>query len=485
MPGVVHLCGMPVTFTSHGAAGTVTGSKHLLTVQRTDGTTTRILLDCGMFQGEAVRDERHDPNRSFGFEPAEVDVVVLSHAHIDHSGLLPRLVNEGYRGPIWSTPATRDLCAIMLADSAHIQEYDHQYDLKRARKRGREPEFDEPLYDKDDVAPTLERFSTVVYGKRQEIAHGVELHFTDAGHILGSAAVHLTIDDGERVLRISFTGDVGRYVDRLLPAPEDFPQADVIVCESTYGDRDHAAVAEAEEELLRHVQHVCVTDQGKLIIPAFSIGKTQEILYTLNTLSNEGRLPRIPVFVDSPLAISATDIARQYSDLLRPEVRAELERDPDLFSFPGVEFIRSPERSKQLNGQQGPCIIVAASGMMEAGRVRHHLRNCLPDARNGVLAVGFCAPGTLGARLLDGASEVSIFGDVVPVRAQILRMGFYSAHGDRGELLRYLSCQHPTEVRRLLLVHGVDEARTSLRERFLEAGFRTVDLPRKARPIEL
>lgn len=476
---------MPITLTSHGAAGTVTGSKHLLILTRTDGSTSRILLDCGMFQGEAVRDERRDPNRSFGFDPAEVDVVVLSHAHIDHSGLLPRLVNEGFQGPIWSTPATRDLCAIMLADSAHIQEYDHQYELKRARKRGREPEFDEPLYDKDDVAPTLERFSALVYGEHREIVPGVDLHFTDTGHILGSAAVHLLIDDGERRLRLSFTGDVGRYVERLLPEPEPFPQADVIICESTYGDSDHAPVAEAEDELLRHVLQVCVEDKGKLIIPAFSIGKTQEILYTLNSLSNDGRLPRIPVFVDSPLAISATDISRQYSDLLRPEVRAELERDPDLFSFPGVEFVRSPDRSKQLNGQHGPCIIVAASGMMEAGRVRHHLRNCLPDGRNGVLTVGFCAPGTLGARLLEGATEVSLFGDVIPVRARIMRMEFYSAHADRNELVRYLSCQHAPSVKRLLLVHGVDDALEGLQQRLSSAGFRVVDIVRKGRPIEL
>ena len=476
---------MPVTLTSHGAAGTVTGSKHLLTVQRADGSNSRILLDCGMFQGEAVRDERHDPNRTFGFDPAEVDVVVLSHAHIDHSGLLPRLVNEGYQGPIWSTPATRDLCAIMLADSAHIQEYDHQYDLKRARKRGREPEFDEPLYDKDDVAPTLERFSTLAYGEHRTIAPGVELHFTDAGHILGSAAIHLRIDDGQRRLNLSFTGDVGRYVERLLPEPEPFPQADVILCECTYGDRDHAPVAEAEDELLRHVIQVCVEDRGKLIIPAFSIGKTQEILYTLNSLSNDGRLPRIPVFVDSPLAISATDIARHYNTLLRPAVRAELERDPDLFSFPGVEFVRSPDRSKQLNGQHGPCIIVAASGMMEAGRVRHHLRNCLPDGRNGVLTVGFCAPGTLGARLLEGATEVSLFGDVIPVRARILRMEFYSAHADRNELVRYLSCQQAAKVDRVLLVHGVDNAMEGMRERLSGAGFRRVEIARRGRSITL
>ena len=470
---------MSISLTSHGAAGTVTGSKHLLELTRTDGSTTRVLLDCGMFQGEAVYKAKGDPNRSFGFEPKDIDVLVLSHAHIDHSGLVPRLVAEGFGGPIWSTPATRDLCAIMLADSAHIQEYDHAFDLKRARKRGREPEELEPLYTVDDVQPAMELFQTADYGEVVTIAPGITLTYTDAGHILGSAAVHLSIDDGERVLQLTFTGDVGRYVDRLLPQPVVFRQADVIICESTYGDRDHADVAEAEAELLRHVDEVCVKRGGRLIIPAFSIGKTQEILYTLNTLSNEGRLPRIPVFVDSPLAISATDIVRHYSTLFKPSVQEELAKDPDLFNFPGVEFVRSPDRSKQLNSMTKPFIIIAASGMMEAGRVRHHLRNCLPDRANGVLAVGFCAPGTLGAELIAGAREVRIFGDQVPVRASVNKMEFYSAHADRGELVRYLSCQDVTKVKRVFLVHGVDRSFLALKERLMGAGFRDIAIPRK------
>lgn len=476
---------MPITLISYGAAGTVTGSKHLLHVTRRDGSSTRLLLDCGMFQGEALRGERSDPNRNFGFDPKDIDVLVLSHAHIDHSGLVPRLVAEGFKGPIWSTPATRDLCAIMLEDSARIQEYDFAYDLKRAKKRGREPEESEPLYTVDDVRPAMELFNTVGYDQATEIAAGVSLIYTDTGHILGSAAVHLVIDDGERVLRLTFTGDVGRYVDRLLPIPANFPQADVIICESTYGDRDHAPVAEAEEELLRHVTEVCVRRGGKLIIPAFSIGKTQEILYTLNTLSNEGRLPRIPVFVDSPLAISATDIVRHHSNLFKEEVRKELMKDPDLFSFPGVEFVRSPDRSKQLNESKKACIVIAASGMMEAGRVRHHLIHSLPDPANGVLAVGFCAPGTLGDELLDGAKEVRIFYDRVPVRASVNKMEFFSAHADRGELVRYLSCQDPTKVERLFLVHGVERSLLALKGLLSEKGFRDIAIPRKGEAFPL
>lgn len=475
---------MSIHITFHGAAGTVTGSKHLLEVGRPDGTTTRILLDCGMFQGEALRDGDDGPNRRFGFDPATIDLVVLSHAHIDHSGLLPRLVVEGFAGPIWSTPATEDLCGIMLLDSAHIQEYDHQWEVKKARMKGR-PLEEGPLYRVADVEPTMARFRQAAYGEPVMIAEGVELTFTDTGHILGSAAVQLRINDGARTLRLAFTGDVGRYVDRLMPDPAPFPQADVLICESTYGDRDHGPLAEAEAELLRHVTDVCVTNGGRLIIPAFSVGKTQELLYTLNSLSNDGLLPRIPVFVDSPLAISATDISRKHAMLFREGVRAELEHDPDLFSFPGVEFLRTPESSKELNGRKGPCIIISASGMMEAGRVRHHLLHALPDPRNAVLVVGFCAPGTLGGRLLDGAEEVGLFGERVPVKARILRMDFYSAHADRGELLRYLGCQRPAAVHRTFLVHGVDEAREGLGRLLTDAGFQHIQLPHRGERFAL
>ncbi|MBL7956461.1 MAG: MBL fold metallo-hydrolase [Flavobacteriales bacterium] len=469
-----------ITLTFHGAAGTVTGSKHLVELKRADGSVFRLLLDCGMFQGEALRDgSGKDRNRRFGFNPKSIDALVLSHAHIDHSGLIPRLVKEGFEGTVWCTPATRDLCAIMLEDSARIQEFDFAFDLKRAARQGREPQEKEPLYTVDDVKAAMPLFQTIDYGERFQLTEGIELTFTDAGHILGSAAVHLALDDGERAVRLSFTGDVGRYVDRLLPEPMPFPQADYLICESTYGDRDHAPIAEAEEELLRHVHAVCVEQGGRLIIPAFSIGKTQEILYTLNSLSNAGRLPRVPVFVDSPLAISATEISRRYAELFREAVRAELRRDPDLFSFHGVEFVRSPERSKQLNGMKRPCIVIAASGMMEAGRVRHHLLHALPDAANGVLAVGFCAHGTLGAELLDGAQQVRIFGERVPVRAGIRRMEFYSAHGDRNEVMRYLGCQDPAQVKRVFLVHGEDGPRAALKELVVKAGFPDAHLPKR------
>ncbi|MBL7984245.1 MAG: MBL fold metallo-hydrolase [Flavobacteriales bacterium] len=468
---------MSISITFHGAAGMVTGSKHLLEITRGEDPTLRLLLDCGMFQGEGPRSD--EKNRRFGFDPTTIDAIVLSHAHIDHSGLLPRLVREGYRGPIHATPPTRDLCAVMLADSAHIQEMDLEFDLKRARRQGRAPKEIEPLYAIGDVAPTMELFETLRYGVAKEILPGVKLVFTDAGHILGSACVHLDIDTADGVHRLTFSGDVGRYVDRLLPDPEPFRQADTIICESTYGDRDHAAVEVARDELLAHVREVCVERKGKLIIPAFSIGKTQEVLHTLNKLYNEGRLPRVPVIVDSPLSINATAIYREHASLLQEDVRAELTDDPDLFGFRGVEFVRDAARSKQLNERQEPCIVIAASGMMEAGRIRHHLFHGLPNERNAVLIIGFCAPGTLGADIMEKPEHVQIFGERVPVRAEILRMESYSAHADRGELSRWIRCQDPASVSRLFLVHGIQSSLTGLRERFQQEGFARIDIPQQ------
>ena len=477
---------MAISITSHGAAGTVTGSKHLVEVEHRKGGKTRILLDCGMFQGEGLAAGKgRDPNRHFGFDPRSIDIVVLSHAHIDHSGLLPRLVAEGFRGKIWATPATRDLCAIMLEDSARIQEYDFQYDERHAAKSGKRDRPEDPLYKVEDVPPTMELFFGAVYGEEVELVEGIKLRFTEVGHILGSAAVHLTIDDGEQQLQLAFTGDVGRYSDRLLPDPVRFPQADVILCECTYGDRDHVSINEAEVQLLEHVKRVCVDRNGRLIIPAFSVGKTQELLYTLNALSNAGNLPRIPVFVDSPLAISATNIVAGHSNLFRGTVREELHQDPDLFSFPGVEYVRSADRSRQLNSKEGPCIIISASGMMEAGRVRHHLFHSLPNASDAVLIVGFCPPGTIGAALLEGAKEVRVLGRSVEVNAEILRMDHYSAHADRTELIRYLNCQDASAVKKLILVHGIPKAANSFKEMCEIHGFPDVHIARKGETIQL
>jgi metallo-beta-lactamase family protein len=475
---------MSISITFHGAAGMVTGSKHLLEIPDIKtGKVRRLLLDCGMFQGEGPQSD--EKNRRFGFDPKSIDVLVLSHAHIDHSGLIPRLVREGFKGPIYATPATYDLCTIMLEDSARIQEMDFEQDIRRARKRGHAPREIEPLYTVGDVAPALALFQGVDYHEPFEVLPGVKLTFTDAGHILGSACVHLAIDTSDGTRHITFSGDVGRYVDRLLPDPEVFPQADVIICESTYGDRDHPPIEIVRDELLNHIREVCVERKGELMIPAFSIGKTQELLHSLNALYNEGRLPRIPVIVDSPLSINATGIYRKYSNLLQDDVHAELEKDPDLFGFRGVEFVREAERSKQLNERQEPCIIIAASGMMEAGRIRHHLKHGLPNERNAVLMVGFSAPGTLGAELMEHPDHVEIFGERVQVRATILRMESLSAHADRGELCRWIGCQDPKKVQRTFLVHGIQQSFTGLRDRYTAMGFARIDIPRQGERFEL
>lgn len=466
---------MSISITFHGAARMVTGSKHLLQVN-----DHRVLLDCGMFQGEGEESDRK--NRHFGFAPHAIDAVVLSHAHIDHSGLLPRLVAEGFEGIILCTPATRDLCAVMLADSARIQESDHERDVRHADKGEKVPP---PLYTEADVAPMMKRFVDIPYGTPYEVVPGVTVTFTDAGHILGSAVVNIVADDGERSRRILFSGDVGRYADRILPFPAVPPQADVVICESTYGDREHAAMQDAEEALWYQVHHTCVEKKGKLIIPAFSVGKTQEVLYTLNELSNAGRLPRIPVYVDSPLGIEATKVVKAHSDLFSEKVRAELANDPDLFSFLGVEYVKNSERSKQLNDTQEPCIVISASGMMEAGRIRHHLRHSLDNPRNTILAVGFCAPGTLGDRILRGDERVFIFGQPVEVKAEVVKIGFYSAHADRKELVRFLKSQDPAKVEHLFLVHGVEQVQERLREKLLAEGFRNVAIPAQGTRVEL
>jgi metallo-beta-lactamase family protein len=470
---------MPITITFHGAAGMVTGSKHLLDLP--DGK--RLLLDCGMFQGEGPASDAL--NRRFGFDPATIDALVLSHAHIDHSGLIPRLVAEGFRGPIYATEATRDLCEILLADSAFIQENDFRYDAKRAKKQGRAMTEIGPLYTTSDVDTAISLFRFVPYDTPVEVLPNVELTFIDAGHILGSASVHLTVKGREGIRRISFSGDVGRYVKRLVESPKPFPQADVIICESTYGDRDHPAPGKDKEELLGYVRRVCVERQGRLIIPAFSVGRTQEILYELNKFFNAGTLPRVPVFVDSPLSINATGIYRKHSILLRPEIRKELEADPDLFGFPGVEFIREASRSKELNTRKGASITIAASGMMDAGRIRHHLFHGLSDPANAVLIVGFCAPGTFGAELLERPDKVRMYGEEVAVRAEILTMESYSAHADRNELLRWIGCQDPSLVRQVFLVHGADHALAGLRELYLEHGFTRVQVPKQGQHFEI
>lgn len=458
---------MKITF--HGAAGQVTGSKHLITLK--SGKT--VLLDCGFFQGRGS--ESHRMNRSFPFEPSSIDYLVLSHAHIDHSGNIPGLVKHGFKGRIICTPATLDLARIMLYDSAYIQEQDVMYVNKRRLREGLEPYS--PLYTKEDAEKCIEYFEAVPYDKPFAIDEEVEVLFTDAGHILGSAAVNLTISEGSKKKRICFTGDIGRYINKILKRPQPFPQADTIICESTYGDRLHETVDKANETLIQAVMETCVVKKGKLIIPSFSIGKTQELVYALNKLEYSGKLPKVKVFVDSPLAVNATEIFRNHTYCFSDTVTEFMKKDPDPFGFNGLEYVREVQQSKAINDLQEPCIIISASGMADAGRIKHHLINNISDQRNSILFIGYCEPSSLGGRILRGDSIVSIFKQDFHVKADIYRIDFFSAHADYNEILQFLSCQDPQLVEHFFLVHGDKDALNQMQERLYDKGFNNVVIP--------
>jgi metallo-beta-lactamase family protein len=466
---------MQISF--HGAAGTVTGSKHLITLK--DGR--KILLDCGLFQGHGV--DADVLNRHWGFDPRTVDYLVLSHAHIDHSGLIPKLVKDGFRGKIIATPATFDLCEIMLNDSAHIQEDDVFYLNKRRKRQGKQ--LLEPLYETKDVQPALDKFYLVKYNEPYEIDKGIEVLFTDAGHILGSAAVSLTIHDFNNTYKICFTGDIGRYNNKILRDPQPFPQADYIICESTYGDMLHEPTTLTDTRLLQIVKHTCVEKKGKLIIPAFSVGRTQEIVNMLNNLQFENKLPAMKVYVDSPLSTDATEIYRKHSHCFNDDVKEYMENDPTPFGFKNLQYITDVEESKGLNLKKEPCIIISASGMMEAGRIKHHIRNNVTDADNTILIVGWCGPGTLGRKLLRGDKVVKIFGEEYPVNAEVVVMNEFSAHGDYNEMLRFLSCQDALKVKKMFLVHGDDDVLPKWKEKLQASGYTNIITPELHETVEI
>lgn len=429
-----------------GAAQEVTGSKHLITLK--DGK--QILLDCGMFQGRGK--ESAQRNRHLGFDPISVNYLILSHAHIDHSGLIPLLVKQGFKGKIFCTKATYDLCSIMLADSAHIQQYDAEYLNKKREAEGKE--LIKPLYDMDDVNRCLQLFITLDYNKKHQIDDELELLFTDAGHILGAAVVNLSITENNQVHRLAFSGDIGRYINKILRFPQAFPQADTIICESTYGDRLHESVKEAKEKLKEIVEETCYKNRGKLIIPAFSIGKTQELVFMLNKLGINKGAEKIKVFVDSPLAISATEIMKDHVECFGEATKRFMRKGADPFGFDQLYYVREAELSKMINSLDEPCIIISASGMADAGRIKHHIANGVEEEKNTILIIGYSEPSSLSGRLQSGAKEVSIFGIPHKVKARVASIDFFSAHADYQELLRFLSCQNPLEVKNFFLVHG-------------------------------
>ncbi len=452
-----------------GAAKEVTGSKHLITTRN----GKRLLLDCGMYQGKGL--ETDEMNRNLGFNPEEIDHIILSHAHIDHSGLIPYVFKQGFNGSIVCTNATRDLCSIMLADSGHIQEYDTYTFNKKRAKKGLPPV--EPIYTRMDALRCMGLFIGVPYNRKFRIDENITVSFTHTGHLLGGGVVNIEITEGDRIHKLAYTGDIGRPQNRILISPKPFPQADILITESTYGDRLHEDNVNAEKELLGIINNTCVEKGGKLIIPSFSIGRTQEIVYTLNNFYNDKKLPRINIYVDSPLAVNATEIFRLHPECFNSNIIEMMENDPDPFGFNSLFYIKRVEDSKELNTKKEPMVIISASGMMEAGRVKHHLANNISDPANTVLAVGYCAPRTLGARLLRGEKEVSIHGTRYEVKADIRRIDSYSGHGDYEEMAEFLACQNPTRINHTFLVHGEEEAQSKYKVYLEGRGFRNINIP--------
>jgi metallo-beta-lactamase family protein len=458
-----------------GAAGTVTGSKHLLETNK----GLNILLDCGLYQGKESGSGRE--NRHFGFDPKAIDMVFLSHAHIDHSGLLPRLVKEGFNGKIYCTEPTRALCEIMLADSAHIQQADFSYQSKKAISQ----EDNEPLYTFEDVAKTMDLFEPLAYDEWLTIHEDVTVMFTYIGHILGSACVNLRVREGKKTHRIAYTGDIGRTDQQIIRGREPFPQAEVVLCESTYGNRLHDDQQISEQQLLKIVNETCVEKRGKLIIPSFSLGRTQEIVHSLDRLETAGKLPAIKVFVDSPLSTNATEIVRSFPEQFNERLQKYMEKDTNPFGFSRLYYVRDVKYSKLINTLKEPCIIISASGMAEAGRILHHLANNIEDKNNTILFVGYCEPGTLGGRLRAGAEKVHIYGVEHQVKAKIEIMDSYSAHGDYKEMIEYLSCQQPHLIKNLFLVHGRNDVQQEFKSHLEQAGFHHISIPKKGDVVEL
>jgi metallo-beta-lactamase family protein len=453
----------------HGAARTVTGSKHLITLKN----GKKILLDCGMFQG--MGKETDMLNRDFGFDPKEVDVMILSHAHIDHSGLIPKLVKDGFNGNIFCTPATKDLTEVLLEDSAEIQEDEIKYQNKRRASDGLP--YLKPLYTAEDAKQANTHFVQKEYGQWFDVIEDVQALFTDAGHIIGSACVHVKIKENGKETAISFSGDVGRYRDVILKSPENFPQADYIIIESTYGNSLHDVNTTTPDLILRWIEKACIQKRGKLIIPAFSVGRTQEILFGLNQLELENRLPDLDYYVDSPLSVEATEIVKRYPDYFNKTIQKILKSDNDPFGFKGLKFIKNVEQSKLLNFQNGPFVIISASGMADAGRVKHHISNNIENSHNTILLTGYCEPHSVGGRLMNGDKEIKIFGVDHQVNAEIGSIRSMSAHGDYEDLSQWLACQDKKKVKRLFLVHGEYEVQQDFKQRLVKKGFADVEIP--------
>jgi metallo-beta-lactamase family protein len=451
-----------------GAAQTVTGAQILLGVNG-----RKILLECGLFQGR--RQESYDRNQKFLFDPSTLDTVILSHAHIDHSGNIPNLVKHGYKGSIYATPATVDLCKIMLRDSAYLQMKDVEWVNKR-RRNSHLPAI-KPLYTLADVEASLDAFAGIDYDRPFSIAPGVEAMFREAGHILGSAGIHLEIKEGERIYRLGFSGDIGRPDMPMTRDPNVLRELDILIMESTYGNRLHSSYADVEEELAEAVRKTAAGG-GKVIIPSFAVGRTQHLVYVFHKLFDENRIPDMPIYVDSPLACDATDIFKKYPQYLDREAkRIFLVNNETPFEFPRLTYVHTVEESKKLNDLKFPHVIISGSGMCEGGRILHHLRNNVEDPRNLVIFVGYAAKETLARKIMDGRKTVKIFGEEHAVKCSVKLMDAFSAHADHRDLIHYIDLNSPKRLKHLFLIHGEPEQAIPLRDAFRSKGFENVHYP--------
>ena len=460
-----------IRLTFHGAAGQVTGSMHLL-----EAAGARILLDAGLFQGR--RAETREQNANLPIDPRRINAVILSHAHIDHAGRLPLLVNRGFHAPIYATPGTRDLAAVMLPDAAHIQEKDAAF-LERRGRRGAESE---PLYTVADAVAVQDLIVALPYRRVHHIRKHLAFEFTDAGHILGSASVDLRVTEGP-AHRLVFSGDIGRSGLPIIrdPDPPAGPM-DTLIIESTYGNREHESVAGAESHLAGLVRRVAGRG-GKIMIPSFAVGRTQELVYSLHHLFRAGEIPGVAIYVDSPLAVDATAVFRLHPELF-DRGEGMIEATTALFDFPLVRYVRDVTESKRINTLHGPAVIIAASGMAESGRILHHLANHLGDPRCMVLLVGFQAEHTLGRRIQEGRKTVRVFGEEVEVRCEVETISGYSAHADRHELRNWVR-RLGGPIRRAFVVHGESEASKAMAEILKQEGVGKVDIPVQGQSFEL
>jgi metallo-beta-lactamase family protein len=466
-----------------GAAQNVTGSSHLIILDN----GFKILLDCGLFQGKG--DHIWTWNNNWYFKPSEIDCMVLSHAHIDHCGRIPKLVKDGFSGPIHATHATRSLCGVMLLDSAKIQESDVEYHnrkvlTKRKHKQKLNASPRQPLYTTKDIGSAMVKFEGHPYEVWEKIHPQVELLFRDAGHIFGSASVTLKITENDKQTIIGFTGDIGRPYRPILRDPQPMEKVDYLICESTYGDTIHTSAPEQSQDLLKVIKDTCLTKKGKLIIPAFSLGRTQEIVYMLDKMENEGLLPRVKVYVDSPLAVNVTHIFGLHPECFDSEMASYLLTDDNPFGFNNLVYIKDVEASKALNNSDEPCIIISSSGMMNAGRIKHHIFNNIEDPKNTILIVGYCSPETLGGLLRAGAETVEIFDEEKRVNAEVVIMDSFSAHGDQQEMFNFVKNQVDT-CQNLFLVHGELEVQEIFRTYLLERGFKNIEIPKPGEEYNL